>query len=127
MTVTKEPLNKTERRRNKALTRFVSLVYRNLRRFSRRVDLIEVRVQDLEDLRHDVQEIARVAAQAERRANEALALYYDTHDTIDGEHEDHGRGVAEHRDPTLRHVGGGVFDEATAKWIDPRTENPHGR
>ena len=60
------PTSKAERRRNRALTRFAGLVYRNLRRQARRVDRLETQVQklcdELDELRDDLRDVARQTA-----------------------------------------------------------------
>jgi hypothetical protein len=102
-----EPQTKSERRRNRALTRFAALVYRHMRLQSRRVDRMSVQVESLQDrvaeLVGELQVIAQSIVEVRNRALSAIALYHDTHDSITGEH-----------------INGGVFDVNNAQWIEPR-------
>lgn len=122
-----EPVSKHERRRNRALTRFAGLVYRNIRRQARRLDVIQnqmLSIQDaITDLRNDLRDVAEQTARAAGHAQSAHALYYDTHCTINGDHIDHGDGVHEHIANTVHHYGGGVVGEYTVSEVEEQIDD----
>lgn len=121
-----EPTGRDERQRRnfaRALARFSTIFFKTIRRHDVKLDMLEVRVQSLRDAIDDLRDQQRIVQEqstvlktlvdrAQLRAEAAHTLYYDTHDTISGEHVD--------RD--VYHVGGGVFDESTAEYVDPRRE-----
>jgi hypothetical protein len=111
-----EPAGKDERQRRnfaRALSRFSALFYRSMRRHEQVLEQHTVQIQSLQDAIEDLRD---QVTDARNQALAARALYYDTHDTVTGEHVD--------RD--VHHVGGGVFDESTAEYVDPR-ELPDAR
>jgi len=120
------PAGKDERQRRnfaRALTRFSTIFFKTVRNHAVKLDQLEVQVQSQQDAIDDLRDQLRIVQKqstvlktlvdrAQLRAEAAHTLYYDTHDTISGEHVD--------RD--VYHVGGGVFDESTAEYVDPRRE-----
>lgn len=121
-----QPVSKQERRRNRALTRFAGLVYRNIRRHARRLDLLSNQILSLQDavadLRNDLRDVAEATARAASHAQSAHALYYDTHCTISGDHTDHGSGMYEHADDVTHHYGGGVFGQLTDGEVEEQVD-----
>lgn len=81
------PLTRQEQRQRKALMKFAALVFRTLRRSTRRLDQLNVQVQSLTDrvdeLVADLRDVAQAAAEARRQGFEAKALYYDQSDSLD--------------------------------------------
>lgn len=112
------PRGKDARQRRdfaRALARFSRVFYRNMRRHAQLLDQHTVQIQALQDAVVDLRTQLRQAIQ---RAEQAVRLYHDTHDTITGEHVDHGEGLATHTDPAMSHVDGGVFARDQAE-LDP--------
>lgn len=103
------PHGKDERQRrnvSRALIRFSGLFYRHVRRQEVVLEAHQTRLDAMQDRLDDLADQVRQARDA---AFAARALYYDTHDTTTGEH-----------------VGGGVFDEATATYVRPRPKEDDG-
>lgn len=95
------PQSKADRNRER-WRKFIHMLTLNIRQHASRIDRLDVQVRAQQDAIDDLRnQLTRVA----QRAEASVRMYYDTHDLTTGEH-----------------VGGGVFDQTTAVYVEPSTQ-----